>query len=78
MAEGTTLVTSTSQHLEVVGDAGLLIPPGEPEAWAHAMERVVKEGSLRAELVQKGKQRVSGFSWSKTAAMTLDSLRSLV
>lgn len=79
MAAGATLITSDiPAHQEVVGDAGLLVSPGEPEAWAHAMERVVKDGSLRAELVEKGKQRVSAFSWDKTAIMTLDTLRSLV
>jgi glycosyltransferase involved in cell wall biosynthesis len=79
MAAGTTLIASDiPAHQEVVGDAGILVPPGEPEAWAHALERVVKEGSLRSELVERGKQRVSVFSWHKTAIMTLDSLRSLV
>ncbi len=79
MLAGTTLITSDIEaHREVVGDAGLLVAPGEPEAWAQALARVVKEGSLRAELVERGKQRVMGFSWQKTAAMTLDSLRSLV
>jgi hypothetical protein len=42
------------------------------------MERIVKEGSFRAELVEKGKQHVQGFSWEKTAVMTLDNFRSLV
>ena len=79
MAAGTTLITSDiPAHQEVVGDGALLVPPGEPEAWAHALELVVKEGSLRTELVERGKQRVTAFSWNKTAAMTLDNLRSLV
>lgn len=79
MATGTTLITSDiPAHQEVVLDAGLLVPPEKAEAWAHALERVVKEGSLRVELVQKGKQRVTDFSWERTAVQTLDTLRGLV
>lgn len=88
MAVGTVLVTSDiPTHREVVGDAlrqaqglaaGLLVPPGEPEAWAHALERIVKDGMLRTELIAKGAERVKQFSWQKTAEQTWEVLRSLV
>jgi alpha-1,3-rhamnosyl/mannosyltransferase len=46
---------------EVVGDAGLLIPPGDPEAWAGAIERLTDDGGLRAELAAAGRHRAAGF-----------------
>lgn len=79
MASGTVLVTSDIPvHREVVGDAGLFVPPGEPEAWAHALERIVKDGTLRTELTAKGTERVKQYSWQKTAEQTWEVLRSLV
>ena len=79
MAAGTALITSDIPvHREVVGDAGLLVPPAEPEAWAHAMESIVKDGTLRTELIAKGTQRVKQFSWEKTAQQTWEVLKSLV
>lgn len=79
MAAGTVLVSSDiPAHREVVGDAGLLVAPEEPEAWAHALERIVKDGTLRTELIAKGAQRVKQFSWEKTAEQTWEVLRSLI
>lgn len=79
MAAGAALVTSDiPAHREVVGDAGLFVPPGEPEAWASAMERIVKDGTLRTELIARGAQRVKEFSWEKTATETWEVLRGLV
>ncbi|TAL50292.1 glycosyltransferase family 1 protein [Patescibacteria group bacterium] len=79
MAAGTVLVASDiPAHREVVGDAGLLVPPEDPEAWAHALERIVKDGTLRTELIAKGAERVKQFSWQKTAEQTWEVLRSLV
>lgn len=79
MAAGTVLVTSDiPAHREVVGEAGLFVPPGEPEAWAHALERIVKDGTLRTELIAKGAERVKQFSWQKAAEQTWEVLRSLV
>ncbi|MCR4314390.1 MAG: glycosyltransferase family 4 protein [Candidatus Uhrbacteria bacterium] len=79
MAAGTTLIASDiPAHREVVGDAGLLVPPDEPETWAHALERIVKDGTLRTELIAKGAERVKQFSWEKTAEQTWKVFRSLV
>lgn len=79
MAAGTVLVTSDiPAHREIVGDAGLLVPPEEPEAWAHALERIVKDGTLRTELIAKGAERIKQFSWEKTAEQTWEVLKGLV
>jgi glycosyltransferase involved in cell wall biosynthesis len=69
MASGTPVVTSNVSSLpEVVGDAALLIDPMDPAAIAQAMARVLNEPGLRAELVQRGFDRVKQFSWERSVA----------
>ena len=41
-----------------VGDAALLVPPGDPDAAAEALERMAADASLRARLVAAGTERV--------------------
>jgi len=69
MASGTPVVTSNVSSLpEVVGDAALLIDPMDASAIAHAMARVLNEPGLRAQLVQRGFDRVKQFSWERSVA----------
>ena len=51
---------------EVVGEAGLLIEPDDVEGLSGAMQRVLEDSKLRAELVDKGFARAQLFSWKKT------------
>jgi len=47
---------------ETVGDAGLLLPPGDdPLLAAEAMGDLVSDGGLRGELIARGRQRVADF-----------------
>ncbi|MBI4240960.1 MAG: glycosyltransferase family 4 protein [Candidatus Rokubacteria bacterium] len=72
MACGTPVIAAyTSSLPEVVGDAGLLVPPGDPEALAGAMARVLDDADLAADLRQRGFRRAKGFTWEATAAKTL-------
>lgn len=72
MACGTPVIATDSSSLpEVVGDAGLLVPPGDPEALAGAMARVLDDADLAADLRQRGLRRAKGFTWEATAAKTL-------
>lgn len=76
MACGTPVVCSDASSLpEVVGDAGLLVPPLDVAAWAEALARVVADGRLRAELRERGLQRAKMFSWRRAASETLDVYR---
>jgi glycosyltransferase involved in cell wall biosynthesis len=69
MASGTPVITSNVSSLpEVVGDAAVLIDPYEPNAIAEAMRRVLSEPSLRADLRERGHQRVREFSWERSVA----------
>lgn len=71
MASGTPVITSNVSSLpEVVGDAALLIDPMDPSAIADAMQRVLDEPELRAELIRRGSERVKTFSWPRSIART--------
>jgi glycosyltransferase involved in cell wall biosynthesis len=69
MASGTPVVTSSVSALaEVAGGAAVTADPYDPAALADAMGRVLSEPELRAELRQRGLERVRHFSWERTAA----------
>lgn len=72
MACGTPVVAChTSSLPEVAGDAALLVPPGDPPELARALERVVADGELRRNLIERGFQRCRLFSWERAARETL-------
>lgn len=72
MACNTPVVSSGLTSIpEVVGDAAILCDPRDPDELAVAMQRVLKDERLKEELIEKGKNRVSLFSWSDTARKTL-------
>lgn len=56
---------------EVVGDAGVLFDPKDTADMALNLYRVLTDSTLRADLIQRGRRRVSQFSWEDTARKTL-------
>ena len=56
---------------EVVGDAGLLVDPFDADAIAGAIDQVIRDSNLRAELGRKGLARAQLFDWRETARQTL-------
>jgi len=56
---------------EVVGEAGLLVRPGDPEDLAQAMAALTADRELADRLREKGYRRAALFSWPKTAAQTI-------
>jgi glycosyltransferase involved in cell wall biosynthesis len=72
MACGTPVVTSNTTSLpEVVGEAGLMVPPTDADALAAAMLRLLQDATLREELRARGLRRAAQFAWQQTAARTL-------
>ena len=68
MACGTPSLTSTTSSLpEVAGDAALLVPPTDVAAIADALERLVTDSALRADLARRGRTRALQFTWERTA-----------
>jgi glycosyltransferase involved in cell wall biosynthesis len=67
MACGTPVVVSDRGALpEVVGDAGLVVAP-TPDAVTVALERVLCDERLAAQLAKAGAERASTFTWDATA-----------
>ena len=60
---------------EVVGDAGLLFDPGDPDAIASCVIRYLGDEKLRSELARNAVERARLFSWSKSAELAEESFR---
>ncbi|MFB6185454.1 MAG: glycosyltransferase family 4 protein, partial [Halobacteriaceae archaeon] len=68
MSNGCPVIASNSTAIpEVLGEAPLYCDPDEPKQWAKQIEKLHNDESLREELIEKGRNRVSEFSWEKTA-----------
>jgi glycosyltransferase involved in cell wall biosynthesis len=79
MACATPVVCSDAGSLpEVVGDAAMLVPPEDVEAWAVALHRIIADDRLQDDLSQKGVKRAKTFSWEKAARETLETYRKAV
>src|SRR6185503_11785173 len=76
MACGTPVICANTSSLpEVAGDAALLVDPTDTAALAAAIDRVLADPALCAELAAKGRAQAQKFSWERTAAETLAVLR---
>ncbi len=76
MACGTPVLTSNVSALpEVAGQAALLVDPGDEEAIADGMRRLLEEEALRSSLAEAGRARAAGFDWDETARRTAAVLR---
>jgi glycosyltransferase involved in cell wall biosynthesis len=60
---------------EVLGDAGILVPPGDADAMAAAIVLLSSDATERARLVACGLDRATRFTWERTARQTLDGFR---
>jgi glycosyltransferase involved in cell wall biosynthesis len=67
LASGTPLVTTSGSALEeIVGDAGLLVPPADADALARALASVLDDPSLAARLRAAGPPRAATFTWERS------------
>ncbi len=71
MACGTAVLASDASSLpEVVGDAGVLLPPEDADAWSRALKRIDEDDDWRKEMERSALVRASRFSWERTALET--------
>ncbi len=76
MACGTPVISSRASSLpEVVGDAGLLVEPDDPEQLAAAMELLALNPNVREDLRRRGHERAAAFTWEAGASGLLDIYR---
>lgn len=69
MATGRPVVTTDAAAIpEVVGDAGILVAPDDPDGLAGALTDALTLGDRRRALVTAGRTRAELFTWSVAAA----------
>lgn len=77
MACGIPVVSSNAASLpEVVGDAGVLLPPRDVPAWVQALDTLLGDPAARADRGAAGIARSRPFTWSAAARRTLEVYRS--
>jgi glycosyltransferase involved in cell wall biosynthesis len=64
------IASNTSSLPEVVGNAGLLLPPEDVSAWAGALRRLLGDAELSGQLGRDALSQAAGFSWERTAEQT--------
>ncbi len=68
-ASGVPVVASDCGALpDVVGDAGLLVPPGDPTALGASLTRFLDESGLWQRMREAGARNVGRYSWTSIAA----------
>jgi alpha-1,3-rhamnosyl/mannosyltransferase len=76
MSRGCPVLAADATALpEVVGGAGLLLPPNDPESWSEAMVRVLEDEPLRERLISAGHRRAREYEWTASAAVLADVYR---
>jgi len=72
LACGTPVVASNAASLpEIVGDAGILLPPDDAAGMAGALIQLAVDERFRAEMSSRALAQAAKFSWQRTAAATL-------
>ncbi|MFZ9857632.1 MAG: glycosyltransferase family 4 protein [Roseiflexaceae bacterium] len=76
MASGTPVITSNTSALpEVAGVSALLVNPTDVTEIATAMHQIDTDDAVYTQLRQRGLAHATSFTWTRTAAQTLDVLR---
>ncbi len=71
MACGAPVLASNAPAMsEVCGEAALLLPPTDADAWAEGLVRVLTNADLRRDLAARGPQHAAQYTWDKMAART--------
>jgi len=80
MACGTPVIATTGGALpEVVGDAGMLVPPANSAALAAAIRQLLNDRQAQWRMGEAGKKRVrEQFNWQQAARETLDVYREVM
>jgi glycosyltransferase involved in cell wall biosynthesis len=79
MHYGTPVIAcDTSSIPEVLGDTGLLVPPGDSDGMSETIDILMSNDSLRTRLGDAGRERSKLFSWDLVAERTVEVYRQSV
>jgi glycosyltransferase involved in cell wall biosynthesis len=80
MACGTPVIASAGGALpEVMGDAGMLVPPGRADALAAAIKQLLNDEEAQRQMSEAGRKRVEEkFNWEQAARKTLEVYQELL
>jgi glycosyltransferase involved in cell wall biosynthesis len=79
MSAGCAVITSDVSGMpEVVGDSGLLVPPGDTAALRQAVQQLVNDPALCREMGTQAQQRIQRFSWDTILAEHLALYRRVI
>ena len=72
MACGTPVIAAKRTSLpEIVGPAGILIDPDDPEDIGAGLRKANQDMAWRKQVIEEGSQRAREFSWDRCASQTL-------
>ncbi len=78
MSAGTPVVSTDIEAVaEVAGDAALLVPTGDTDALAHAIESIWTDPDLADDLRTRGRTRAAQFSWGEFVDGMVDLYRAV-
>jgi glycosyltransferase involved in cell wall biosynthesis len=79
LACGTPVVGSNAASIpEVVGNAGVLLPPDDAEGMAGALIQLAIDDDFRAEMSRRALAQAARFSWERTAQETLAAYQAMM
>ncbi|MFN2633941.1 MAG: glycosyltransferase, partial [Thermoanaerobaculia bacterium] len=61
-------------ELVVDGESGILVPPGDPEALAAALGRLLRDPAERRRLGDRGRRRVASYDAPLVASLFLEAI----
>lgn len=73
-AEVPILTSNVSSMPEVVGDAAVLVDPHSVEEIAGGLSTLYHDAELRKDLIEKGRDQRTKFSWDRTARIVYENL----
>ena len=79
MSCGCPVLSSNSASLpEILGNAGRLVPPHDPQMWAGALREILGDEDMRETMSAAGVERARQFDWKTAAVKTIQAYRSVI
>jgi glycosyltransferase involved in cell wall biosynthesis len=66
------VVSDIAAHREVVGAAGLVLPPGDIDAWVAGLGSLLRDEPRRHDLGMRAQERAAAYTWRRTAEKALE------